>query len=52
MEPTQPHYRPIKYYIELLDPTKPVPNHKHYRLVQKKLEGKKQIDELLPKGWI
>ena len=53
MEPIQPHSRPIKHRIELLDPTKPIPNHKQYRLRQKELDKpKKQIDELLSKGWV
>ena len=34
-EPTQPHPRPIKHCIVLLDPTKPIPNHKQYRLGEK-----------------
>ena len=52
-EPTQPHPRPIQHRIELLDPTKPIPNHKQYQLGQKELEeAKKQIDDLLSKGWI
>ena len=51
--PQQPVECSIKHHIELLDPTAPIPNHKQYRLSQAELdEAKRQIDELLAKGWI
>ena len=37
-EPTQLHPRPIKHCVELLDQTKPIPNHKQCYLKQKELE--------------
>ena len=51
--PSTPYPRAIQHRIELLDPNRPIPNHKQYRLSQTELdEAKKQIDDLLAKGWI
>ena len=39
--PTTPHPCAIQYHIELLDPTRPIPNHKQYRLSQTELDKAK-----------
>ena len=40
-QPSTPYPRAIQHRIELLDPTRPIPNHKQYRLSQTELDEAK-----------
>ena len=52
-EPGQPRERSIKHRIDLLNESKSIPHHRQYRMSADELsEVKRQIDELLSKGWI